>query len=74
MEREEVPLLPGADLFEPSDMEFFLCGRLESRREYDYRSPVMNDHARMRRYKRCEQIYIFGAHGHCETPGTVTEK
>jgi pilus assembly protein CpaC len=75
MEPHDVPSLPGSDLFEPSDMEFFVCGRLESRREYDYRSPVMTDLARMRRYHRCEQIYIFGPHGHSdEISGTVLEK
>src|SRR5262249_25079345 len=36
MKHKEVPSLPGADLFEPSDCEFYLLGRLESRREYDY--------------------------------------
>jgi pilus assembly protein CpaC len=74
MEPNEVPALPGANLFEPSDLEFFVCGRMESRRDYDYRSPVMNDLARMRRYHRCEQIYIFGPHGHSETQEFVTEK
>jgi pilus assembly protein CpaC len=67
MKPKEVPPLPGSDLFEPSDCEFFLAGRLESRREYDYRSPVMTDIARMRRYHRCEQIYMFGPHGHVGT-------
>lgn len=56
--------LPGADLFEPSDLEFYLLGRLESRRSYDYRSPVMNDWDRMRSYKQCEQTYIFGPSGY----------
>jgi pilus assembly protein CpaC len=56
--------LPGADLFEPSDLEFYLLGRLESRRPYDYRSPVMNDWDRMRSYKQCEQLYIFGPSGY----------
>ncbi len=75
MEPHDVPSLPGSDLFEPSDLEFFVCGRLESRRDYDYRSPVMNDCARMRRYHRCEQIYIFGPHGYCgDTSGVVLER
>jgi pilus assembly protein CpaC len=65
MEPHQVPKLPGADLFEPGDIEFYLLGRLESRRDYDYRSPVMNDIHRMCRYRRCEQIYIHGPHGYC---------
>jgi pilus assembly protein CpaC len=63
MDAKEVPPLPGSDLFEPSDVEFYLLGRLESRRSYDYRSPVMNDIGRMSRYHRCEQLYIFGPSG-----------
>lgn len=58
--------LPGADIFEPGDIEFYLLGRLESRRPYDYRSPVMTDIHRMIRYRKCEQSFIFGPQGHCE--------
>lgn len=68
MDPKEVRPLPGSDLFEPSDLEFYLCGRLESLRSYDYRSPVMNDIHRMRRYHRCEQIHIFGPHGYSAQP------
>jgi pilus assembly protein CpaC len=64
MERHKVPPLPGCDIFEPGDLEFYLLGRLESRRSYDYRSPVMTDMARMCRYHKAEQIYIAGPHGH----------
>ena len=64
LEPKEVPPLPGADLFEPGDIEFYLLGRLESRRPYDYRSSVMTDLHRMLRYRRCEELYIFGPKGH----------
>lgn len=69
LECKEVPPLPGSDLFEPSDLEFYLLGRLESRRCYDYRSPVMNDLCRMKRYRECEQLYIFGPHGYSDCCG-----
>lgn len=62
---EPIPL-PGCDLFEPGDVEFYLLGRLESRRTQDYRSPVMTDVHRMLKYRRCEQQYIAGACGHCD--------
>jgi pilus assembly protein CpaC len=65
MEPKQVPPLPGSDLFEPGDLEFYLLGRLESRRSYDYRSPVMTDIHRMLRYRHCEQLYITGPQGHC---------
>ena len=40
LDKGECPPLPGADVFEPGDLEFYLLGRLESRRPYDFRSPV----------------------------------
>ena len=55
--------LPGADLYEPGDLEFYLKGRLESRRATDYRSPVRSEWDRMMAYRHCEQQYIDGPHG-----------
>ncbi len=66
MEPKEVPPLPGSDYFEPGDLEFFLLGRLESGRAYNYRSPVMDDLQRMRAYRRCELLYFVGPSGHSE--------
>ncbi len=66
LEPNELPALPGSDYFEPGDLEFFLLGRLESRRPYDYRSPVMNDINRMAAYRRCELLYFVGPHGHSD--------
>jgi pilus assembly protein CpaC len=64
MEYKEVPPLVGSDIFEPTDCEFYIRGLLESRRAYDYRSPVINDWARQKRSHHCEQIYIYGPTGH----------
>jgi pilus assembly protein CpaC len=66
LEPKEVPPLPGSDYFEPGDLEFYLYGRLESRRTYDYRSPVMTDIHRMAAYRRCELLYFAGPCGHCD--------
>lgn len=63
---KEKPPLPGSDVFEPSDLEFYLLGRMESRKDYDYRSGARNDFARMLRYRQCENIYINGPHGHAD--------
>jgi pilus assembly protein CpaC len=68
LEPHELPRLPGADVFEPGDLEFYLLGRLESRRAYDYRSPVMTDIHRMLSYRRCERQYILGPSGHTQEP------
>jgi pilus assembly protein CpaC len=68
LERKELAKLPGSDLFEPDDCEFYLHGRLESHRAMDYRSPIMTDIHRMRAWKRCEMNYIFGPVGHTTDP------
>lgn len=68
LEPHELPALPGSDVFEPGDLEFYLHGRLESSRAYDYRSQVMNDIHRMAAYRHCELLYFVGPHGHCDTP------
>jgi pilus assembly protein CpaC len=66
LEPNELPALPGSDYFEPGDLEFYLLGRLESARPYDYRSPVMNDINRMAAYRRCDLLYFVGPHGHSD--------
>lgn len=66
MEPKEIPPLPGSDYFEPGDLEFYLHGKLESNRSYDYRSPVMDDIHRMAAYRHCELLYFVGPHGHTD--------
>jgi pilus assembly protein CpaC len=63
MEHKEVPPLPGSDLFEPSDLEFYLLGRIESHQPYDYRSPARTDCQRMHEYRHYENMYLSGPHG-----------
>ena len=65
--------LPGSDVFEPSDVEYYIKGFLESRRSNDYRSTVRTDWERMKRYHHCEDMFIIGPHGHADgrqNPGT----
>lgn len=66
LNQNELLPLPGSDLFEPGDLEFYLRGRLESRRAEDYRSTVRTDWERMMSYRRCEKLYITGPTGHVE--------
>jgi len=66
LEPNERPALPGSDYFEPGDLEFYLLGRIESARPYDYRSPVMDDINRMAAYRRCDLLYFVGPHGHSD--------
>lgn len=70
LEACQTPPLPGADVFEPSDLEFFLQGRLESRRSEDFRSPARTDKARLCQYETCEDLFIIGAQG--QTYGCCT--
>jgi pilus assembly protein CpaC len=68
VEPDKVQPLPGSDIFEPGDLEFYLLGRLESRRSADYRSPVRTDFHRMVRYTHCEDVFIGGPHGYAPPP------
>ena len=43
LEGKEMTPLPGSDIFEPGDIEFYLRGILESRRTMDYRSTVRTE-------------------------------
>jgi pilus assembly protein CpaC len=59
------PPLPGADVFEPTDAEFYLCNRLESRRSQDFRSTVRTDCHRLHAgEKRFCDPFIIGPSGH----------
>ena len=64
MEPEEVPPLPGFDVTEPTNCEFFLKGHLEGRPTQDYRSTVW-PHLR-RRYQAGGPEMISGPFGHGE--------
>ncbi len=74
LEPKEVTPLPGSDLFEPTDLEFYLLGRLESHRPCDYRSPIMTDCSRLKQCRQCEAMYILGAPGHTPPPTPAHEE
>ena len=61
------PPLPGSDVFEPTDVEFYLGNRLESRRSTDFRSPVRTDYHRIKQFQRyCHDQYIIGPSGYSQ--------
>lgn len=65
LEACETPPVPGADVFEPSDIEFYLGNRMESRRSHDFRSAVRTDHDRIQAGERCScDPFIIGPNGH----------
>tara|TARA_R110002072_G_scaffold172205_1_gene326114 strand:- start:14522 stop:16639 length:2118 start_codon:yes stop_codon:yes gene_type:complete len=60
----ETPALPGSDVYEPSDIEFFIANRLESRRSKDHRSSVRTDYARQKRAEHCcPELFMIGEVG-----------
>jgi pilus assembly protein CpaC len=63
MEQCQAPSLPGNNVFEPGDVEFYLLGELESRRCEDYRASVRTDFARQKRFCDCNDLFIIGPHG-----------
>jgi pilus assembly protein CpaC len=64
LEACETPNIPGSDVFEPGDLEFYLGNRLESRRSRDWRASVRTDYARIRAGdKFCEDRLIIGPAG-----------
>jgi pilus assembly protein CpaC len=73
LDNRETPPLPGSDVFEPTDCEFYLLNRLESRRSQDYRSPVRTDAHRIHQFEKCcQDRYIIGPVGYshsCHQPG-----
>ena len=73
MERCQTPPLPGSDIFEPGDVEFFLGGHMESQRTKDFRASARTDFDRMTSYYHCEDRFIVGpkgaTYGCCTCPG-----
>lgn len=63
MEHNEVPPLPGHNMYEPGDTEFYLYSRLESRRREDYRAGARTDINRMLNYHFGRDRYITGPYG-----------
>ena len=61
----QTPGIPGSDVFEPTDHEFYMKGRLESRRSHDYRSSVRTDMPRQCAGERCQgDLHIIGPSGY----------
>ncbi len=63
LDRCKTPNVPGSDIFEPGDIEFYLGGHLEGLRSEDFRASVRTDFARQAAYLDCENVYIIGPKG-----------
>lgn len=63
----QMPYLPGSEILDPSDHEFYLWGRLEGHCR-DFRSPIRTDWSRIKQYKLLESAYIAGPSGYTAWP------
>ena len=61
------PALPGAEILDPNDVEFYLLGRLEGHCK-DFRSPIRNDCSRIKQYARTEMLNLVGPTGYTPLP------
>ncbi len=66
LDPHELPSLPGTDIFEPGDIEFYLGAHMEGTRNEDFRSPVRTDLHRQKRFYQHRDVYIVGPHGYTE--------
>jgi pilus assembly protein CpaC len=67
LEAGEVPPLPGSDILEPTDIEFYLFNRLEGR-VGPYRSAIRTDWGRIRHFEKVERALLNGPTGYCPAP------
>ena len=66
------PSLPGDDIYEPSDIEFYLANRLESRRARNHRSAVRTDCDRQKSGEFCDvEQFLIGAVGPTDRCGAT---
>jgi Flp pilus assembly secretin CpaC len=66
LEPHELPDLPGSDVFEPGDVEFYLGGLMEGNRNENFRSSARTDIHRQKRFYEHRDIFIVGPHGYTE--------
>lgn len=59
----QVAKLPGSEILDPNDCEFYLLGRLEGHCK-DYRTPIRTDLSRIRQYHTVEQSNVYGPAGY----------
>lgn len=67
MNPTQVPRLPGDEITEPNDLEFYLLGRIEGRTGRDFRATAeWDDPIGLRRIINMEKRRVQGAHGFSE--------
>ena len=65
MSPEQVPAMPGDEVREPNDLEFYLLNRIESRTGIDKRSTTSyDDPFHLIRHSIVEKKYLIGPSGY----------
>ncbi len=59
--------LPGHEILDPTDVEFYLFGRIEGHCR-DFRSPIRTDCSRIKQYYRAEGVNLAGPTGYTPLP------
>src|SRR5262249_26749099 len=54
---EQVIKLPGFEILDPNDLEFYIWGRIEGHCR-DYRSPIRTDCSRIKQYQEMEAVHV----------------
>jgi pilus assembly protein CpaC len=68
LETRDLPPLPGSNIFEPTDIEFYGLGRLESYHMRDWGSQYRTDIQKQLRRKQFEDAYLSGPRGYSFDP------
>lgn len=70
----EVPPLPGAEIQDPNDLEFYLLNRIEGRTGENFRSTTSwDDPLHLVRRMKLEREHMYGPVGFSAYPGSVIE-
>jgi pilus assembly protein CpaC len=67
LDKKEVTEAPGDRVYQPSDPEFYLLGRIEGKLGREFRATVgQQDPLNLMKHYQSEQQWVIGAHGHAD--------
>jgi pilus assembly protein CpaC len=67
LDRKEVTEAPGDRVFQPTDPEFYLLGRIEGKLGREFRATVgQQDPLNLMKHYQSEQQWVIGPHGHAD--------
>jgi pilus assembly protein CpaC len=67
LDRKEVTEAPGDRVYQPSDVEFYLLGRIEGKLGREFRSTkAEQDPLNIMKHYQSEQQWVIGPHGHAD--------